>query len=551
MAFRLLIACIVTAILITLSFLIIRRRTSLTPRTPRTSHPLDLMSSSPELFRVTKSLASALPDNVIFPRDVDSFTESMNFYWAKQEREAVPACVLRPRDVQQLSTAVTILKREYDERKMQGGNERAEGWFAIRSGGHSPAPGAASTRGGVLIDLSLFCEVTPSEDGTSVVIETGARWMDVYKVLDEKSLAIVGGRNSAVGVGGLTLGGGLSFFSPRFGLVCSSILCYELVLASGAFVTASASTNRDLWKALKGGSNNFGIVTRFTARSFPSSKIWTGFLYMPAFQANKVLKAFHEFVNRANSSDPNTAYDEYAAGPIACFSYAQALRAQIISVNIVYTKLPENEKKWPMCWRTSSFASLWRLWSTCKVRTLTSATDEMDALNPPGRRQVFGTVTIKNDTATLAAAHAAYCDAFASICRDNVKGLVFTLVLQPLLPDWACKGDPNPLGLHDGTDEPLVIVSFTVNWDNGQDDELVKTTTRRAVEQIDAVAAANKTGHPYRYLNYCQEWQRPFEGYGERNLRFLQRVSQKYDPDGMFQKGCIGGFKLDVVDGEA
>lgn len=267
---------------------------------------------------------------------------------------------------------------------------------------------------------------------------------------------------------------------------------------------------------------------------------------MPAFQANKVLKAFHEFVNRASSSDPNATYDEYAAGPIACFSYVQALRTQIISVNLVYTTLPENVKKWPICWRTSSFASLWRLWSTCKVRTLTSATDEMGALNPPGRRQVFGTVTIKNDTVTLAAAHAAYCDAFASIRRDHVKGLVFTLVLQPLLPDWVRKGDSNPLGLHDGTDEPLVIVSFTVNWDEGQDDDLVKTTTRRAVEQIDAVAAANKTGHPYRYLNYCQEWQRPFEGYGEKNLRLLQKVSRMYDPDGMFQKGCVGGFKLDV-----
>lgn len=171
-------------------------------------------------------------------------------------------------------------------------------------------------------------------------------------------------------------------------MVSSNITCYELVLASGAFVTASASTNPDLWKALKGCSNNFGIVTRFTARSFPTSRIWSGFLYMPAFQANKVLKEFHEFGNRANSSDLNAAYDEYAAGPIACFSYAQALRTQIISVNIVYTKLPENEKKWAMCWQTSSFPSFWRLWSTCKVRTLTSATDEMDALNPPGRRQV-------------------------------------------------------------------------------------------------------------------------------------------------------------------
>ena len=223
-------------------------------------------------------------------------------------------------------------------------------------------------------------------------------------------------------------------------------------------------------------------------------------------------------------------------------------------MNLVYTKSPENEKKWTAYWRTSSFGSLWRFWSTCKVRTLTSATDEMNAFNPPGRRQVFATTTIKNDPATLAAAHAAYREAIASIHRVDVKVLVLTLVLQPLLPDWIRKGDANPLGLHDCSHEPLLIVSFTVNWDERRDDEFIKMTTRHAVEQIDAVAAANHTGHRYRYLKYCADWQRPFEGYGEENWRFLQgvtRVIRRYDPEGLFQRGCVGGFELDVVDGEA
>jgi len=344
--------------------------------------------------------------------------------------------------------------------------------------------------------------------------------------------------------------GGLSFFSPRFGLVCSNILSYELVLASGSIITASTSNNPDLWRALKGGSNNFGIVTRFTTRSFPSTKIWSGFLYLPAFQATKVLAAFHQCVSKADTGNSSTSYDKYAAGPIACFSYIQKLGVQAIAVNLVYTKSPENENKWPVCWRTSSFGTLWRLWSTCKLRTLTSATDEMNALNPPGRRQVFATTTIKNDPTTLAAAHAAYYNSIASMRHVNVKGLVWTLVLQPLLPEWARKGDPNPLGLHDNTHEPLVIVSFTVNWDERGNDEFVKTTTRHAIEQIDAVATAHKTAHPYRYLNYCAEWQTPFEGYGEENWRFLRQVSRKYDPEGLFQTGCVGGFKLGVVDGE-
>jgi len=64
-----------------------------------------------------------------------------------------------------------------------------------------------------VIHMSLFCEVTVLEDGESVVIGVGAKWASVSKVLDERGLAVVGGRNSAVGVGGLTLGGNILLLS--------------------------------------------------------------------------------------------------------------------------------------------------------------------------------------------------------------------------------------------------------------------------------------------------------------------------------------------------
>lgn len=228
---------------------------------------------------LSERLASALPESIIFPHDA-AFERSMKSYWAQQECEGmffriahlccksnfrvhvrdlrrscyflrdlaigisdckpyvdsipcryapkmclrlnlrphtvVPACVVRPHNTQQLCTAVTILKHEFNERRKRAGEGSVEGLFAVRSGGHSPVPGAASIQGGILIDLSLFREVTPSEDGSSVVIGVGAKWMDVSTVLDEKGLAVVGGRNSAVGVGGLTLGGKLLLSTTYF-----------------------------------------------------------------------------------------------------------------------------------------------------------------------------------------------------------------------------------------------------------------------------------------------------------------------------------------------
>lgn len=186
-----------------------RQRASQNLQAAKKSHQAELPTSSAEPSVLSKRLALALPDSVILPHDVAAFEQSMNSYWAQQECEVIPACVVRPRDVQQLCIAVSVIRSEYDIQRKQVGQEKPQGLFAVRSGGHSPIAGAASIKGGVVIDLCLLCEVTPSTDGSSVIIGTGAKWMDVSKVLDEKGLAVVGGRNSAVGVGGLTLGGKL------------------------------------------------------------------------------------------------------------------------------------------------------------------------------------------------------------------------------------------------------------------------------------------------------------------------------------------------------
>jgi FAD/FMN-containing dehydrogenase len=226
-------------------------------------------SAKPQLLRVSneaavrlaKSLSEALPNGVIHPEDA-AFELSLNKYWAKQACEQVPTCVIQPQNVEQLSTAVKVLAAEYEYRKQvepidsdQENSQHVTGIFAIRSGGHSPVARAASIQEGVLIDMGVFCQVTPFEDMKSVVVGTGARWGKIYEELNTKGLAVVVGRNSDVRIGGLTLGGGISFFSPCFGFVCSNILSYEVVLADGSIVTASATSHPDLWCALKGGGN--------------------------------------------------------------------------------------------------------------------------------------------------------------------------------------------------------------------------------------------------------------------------------------------------------
>lgn len=326
--------------------------------------------------------------------------------------------------------------------------------------------------------------------------------------------------------------GGISFISPQVGFVCNNIVSYEVVLANGSVVTASETTNAKLWRALKGGANNFGIVTSFEMRVFPCSQVWGGFLYMLSNKAGKVIDEFHEFAK----ATPET-YDEHAAGPLCCFSYVQPIGIQAIAITLVYTK-PE---KWPACFQ--GFNKIGRVWSTNKVQRMGSVADELNSSSPPGKRQLFCTTTMANDHATLRESHAAY--ARAKDAMRGVKGLVWTLVLQPLHPATAARGQPDVLGLADRT-RPLVIVLFTAVWTKKEDDAIVNETAKAAIGSIDSFAGARGAADSYRYLNDCAAWQHPFAGYGEENLEFLRSVSREYDPEAMFQRACKGGFKLEM-----
>ena len=139
--------------------------------------------------------------------------------------------------------------------------------------------------------------------------------------------------------------------------------------------------------------------------------------------------------------------------------------------------------------------------------------------------------------------HAAYKRGVKAMRR--VKGATWTLILQPLMPAMIMKGQTDSQGLVDRTN-PLVIVLFTVVWEKRIDDGLVEKTTRAIINSIDEFAASKGTDDPYRYLNDCASWQSPFDGFGAANKRFLQQMSRMYDPDGLFQQACVGGFKLDL-----
>lgn len=156
------------------------------------------------------------PSVITLPSDTQQYDDLRDDNWS-QAAWKHPSCIATPASTSDLSAVVRTLAYS----KVP---------FAIRSGGHSPNPFDANIDNGVLISLGKFDRVAYDESTTLATLGTGARWRDVYTALDRYNLTVVGGRFLGVGVGGLTLGGGLSYLSDLHGLVCDNVVSYEVCL---------------------------------------------------------------------------------------------------------------------------------------------------------------------------------------------------------------------------------------------------------------------------------------------------------------------------------
>ncbi|KDR67962.1 hypothetical protein GALMADRAFT_79271 [Galerina marginata CBS 339.88] len=188
--------------------------------------------------------------------------------------------------------------------------------FAVKGGGHASNSGFSSTPG-VHISMYRFSEVTYNQAAQTVVIGAGLIWDDVYAALEPHNVNVVGGRVSGVGVAGFTLGGGYSWKTNQYGLTVDTVTAFELVKPNGNVVIVTQASDPALFSALKGGFNNFGIVTRFTLKTFPQTEVWGGLITITESHIHDVTLATAAFA--ANVNDPKaaiiTTYNFVAGSP--------------------------------------------------------------------------------------------------------------------------------------------------------------------------------------------------------------------------------------------
>ena len=171
--------------------------------------------------------------------------------------------------------------------------------LAVRGGGHNIA-GSAVCEGGIVIDLSLMKAVQVDAGARRASVEGGATLADFDAAAQAHGLAVPLGINSTTGVAGLTLGAGFGWLSRKYGMTIDSLESAEVVTAAGQVLRASATEQPELFWALRGGSGNFGVVTRFDFRLHPvGPDLLAGLIVYPFAQAKAVLQQYRAFMDQA------------------------------------------------------------------------------------------------------------------------------------------------------------------------------------------------------------------------------------------------------------
>jgi FAD/FMN-containing dehydrogenase len=213
----------------------------------------------------TDELRSNLDGELITPHD-GAYEEARRVFFKGIDRR--PLAVARVAGAEDVARVVTAARETGLD-------------LAVRSGGHSRAGHGTCDRG-LVIDLSGMNSVEIDGDGRSAWVETGATAGQYTVATAERGRVTGFGDAGSVGIGGITLAGGIGFLTRKNGLTIDDLLAAEVVTADGEVVQASEESEPDLFWAIRGGESNFGVATRLQLRLHEISEIVAGMLILPA-----------------------------------------------------------------------------------------------------------------------------------------------------------------------------------------------------------------------------------------------------------------------------
>ncbi|KAF2399747.1 FAD binding domain-containing protein [Trichodelitschia bisporula] len=468
------------------------------------------------------TLASQNPEITQLKRSDKAFTPTLS-YWSAACAAQQPSCILLPKSSSEVSTIIRALGTTTEP-------------FAVKSGGHNPNCGFASVAGGPLVSLQYLNEVAYDAAARTVRVGPGNRWHNVSAALQGTGMTVVGGRMGEVGVGGYMLGGGLSFLSGQYGWAADNVVAYEVVLADGRIVNATAGQNRELFAALKGGGNKFGVVTAFTLRAHPQGEVWGGVIAFTGGNTPAMLRAIRDY----------TEYNTDAKAGIIATAELTGLNLVDIWILFLFYDAPA-----PPPGVFANFTQIPHLLDTTKRRSYHDLLTFNNGFVL--KNQIY---TIGTETTPLPAAEAqpvmqelysAWHTAAASVAR--VSGVVASLAFQPLpksIPAISTQAGGLVTGWDTAQDRIVLELDYSYWYprDNAAIDGAMNATIgglKGVVERNVAAKVLPEVKLPL-FMNdgYFRQdyWGRIGGGSREK----WGRIRRKFDAQGLWSR--TGGFAL-------
>ncbi|KAJ8133605.1 hypothetical protein O1611_g16 [Lasiodiplodia mahajangana] len=444
-----------------------------------------------------KTLDSEFPGRVYYDGADANFS-----IWDQKQLQTAYACRVEPSSAAEVSRVLQVLVNTWCR-------------FAVKCGGHSRYPDDSVSAGGVTIDLALINNTVVSGDRTIARVGGGALTRQVV---------------GQVGVGGFALGGGTSVLSGKHGWAVDNILEYEVVLANATIVTVSDTQHPDLYYALRGGGNNFGIVTSFTVGVFPQGSVYTGSRSFGDNQTSRFLEEAEKIFTIEDSEDVNVgleyryAYSAQQGGFV--MSSTQRYSGPVLDPP-VFRGLNEIPALTTLAGGINSLANSTRFSGPLgQTRNVFASVTHYPSLELSKKvTEIFKTQWRGSNLTDVSPELITYSIPAGAIQRMKLRG-------------------GNALGLD--VEGHLVINLLSLSWTNSASDEVAYSFANRFIDSFRQAADSLNVLHPFIYINYANKGQDVFSGYGEDNKKRLLAIQQAVDPQGVFTSSGLwrGFFKL-------
>ena len=409
-----------------------------------------------------------------------------------------------------------------------------------------PVKAAASTDQGVLIAMTRLRDMqwSSTENETIASIGPGLTWWDVTEFTSARHRVVLGGRFGPVGVPGLLLGGGVSYFSGQHGWAADHVVGYQIVIANATVLEVTSSSHPDLFWALKGGSSNYGIVTRFDLATFPEPPVYAGTLAIDTPQVPEFLNAFESWVEPgAGIDDPQAAI----VHDLLIYPKQQSVQGAIVVFHAgeYSTSGKTNQSAPPVL---QNFTNIPTTSSTAQGRSYSAFLEETLVYQDRSFRNTFHATSFVADPAVVRIMN----DTLVPAALSQLRGVADCYVsgnLQPISTQWmkaaqAAGGDALALDPADGN---VLALNVFVQWSNPADDDLVTAFATDALTEMNKKASAVGLSYPFIYMNDATGGEQIYQFYGKgASLPKMRKIRQQYDPSGVFQYLVPGGFKIGV-----